>query len=398
MSMLGNKYPLAFQHIQLVLLWALLSTIMLPSLLSFVTVSIIFCLSTISLMYKNIVPLWKQTQVVWIGVLVFIGIGIAASSMPEKSAKAGYDVARYLFLFFFITPLLRKSSDKEISQSLFYFSLLTSYLLFILVVYAQISESTLQLRSSQLGSKIWGSHNLLATGFTTFTALILCLISVRAISLKQSLVVIFPLLYGIIFSLSRGNILALAAITILLFYHHRRFSNLFIYISLVVVMLAYIYLFFIFDCVNDSCNLLIYPRQLIYQNTLSQILDAPLFGHGLSVFKYISGITEGGVNVVMPHNLVLEIFYSVGVIGAIVLISSLLCWLSRSGWSFSYVQKSKALPLPVLFALVLLTYLCVRGMFDLKLVSSQTFGLLAVIAALIYSRSPKVDRPTKSHP
>ena len=386
------------QNFQLVLFWCLLTTVMLPSLLNFLTVSILFCISTSILVANSIRENFRQTRIIWIGLLFFVIIGMVFSELPGKSTKAGYDVVRHLILFYFITPLFRRCTDKEIVKSLSYFSVFISYVFLLIVIYAQYREGSMQLRGSPLGQSIWGSHNLLSTGITIFLILTMCLITLRSISIKLSVLIIFPLIYAIAFTLSRGNILSVIVIATFLIFHYFKLPKSILLGLFLTMLISYCYLFFVFPCENGSCNLGIYPRQYIYQNTLDQIIEKPIFGHGLSVFKIISGIQEGGVNVVMPHNLILELLYSVGIIGSLIFIATLTAWFYKSGWTFSLLIRSHNLPLPIIIGTSLFIYLSIRGMFDLKLVSSQTFGLLAIVYSLFYSRGPLADSNLPSKP
>ena len=376
------------KNLQLILFWALVTTIILPSILSFTIVSIAFCLATINSFAKNIKTYSKQTYGQWVGLAIFLVIGILSSELLDKSLKAAYDITRYLFLFYFITPLLKNVTDKELTSSLIGFCIFISYVFLTIVVYTQYTENSLIIRGSPLGYEVWGSHNLLSSGITTFFVLALCLIATRNLSLSQSLIIITPLLYGIVCILSRGNIFSSLFVTIFLALYYFKLPYK-IFIALILLMLiAYIYLFFFFPCENDVCNLRIYARQYLYENTLAQFYERPLFGYGLSVFKLLSEIKEGAVFVIMPHNLILELLYSVGLVGSIALFSGLALWFYKSGWTFSTIKNIYPLPFPVIAALCLLIYLLTRGLFDLKLVSSQTFGLLAVIFSLLYSRKP----------
>ena len=395
--LLKNQF-LFKQGFQLVLFWCLLTTVMLPSLLNFFTVSILFCISTSNLINENIKEQWRQTRTTWIGLSLFLIFGMVFSELPEKSTKASYDVLRHLILFYFITSLFKQCSDRDIAKSLSYFSLFISYVFLLIVIYAQYREGSMQLRGSPLGQSIWGSHNLLSTGITIFLLLTMCLITLKSISIKLGLLIALPLIYAIAFTLSRGNILSVIVIATFLIFHFFKLPKSILLGLFFIMLIGYCYLFFIFPCDDGSCNLGIYPRQYIYQNTLDHIIEKPIFGHGLSVFKIISGIQEGGVNVVMPHNLILELFYSVGIIGSFIFLVTLTTWFYKSGWTFSLLIRSHNLPLPIIIGISLFIYLFIRGLFDLKLVSSQTFGLLAIIYSLLYSRKPLADSNLPSKP
>lgn len=54
-------------------------------------------------------------------------------------------------------------------------------------------------------------------------------------------------------------------------------------------------------------------RWTIWQDTLSHILDKPLFGHGMGMFKADIGDLAGGI--AQPHNFVLQFLYQWGIVG-----------------------------------------------------------------------------------
>jgi len=54
-------------------------------------------------------------------------------------------------------------------------------------------------------------------------------------------------------------------------------------------------------------------RWSIWQDTISHILDKPLFGHGMGMFKADIGDLAGGI--AQPHNFVLQFLYQWGAVG-----------------------------------------------------------------------------------
>ena len=374
--------------IQLLLLWCLVATIMLPSIIHFSPVALIFCLSTFSLFKENVADLWRRSRIVWVGFSLFVLTGIMFSQLPEKSIKGGYDIIRHLFLFAFITPLITKSTDKDIAKSIGYFASIIGLIFFLVVLSVQLTEETLFIRGSNIGYTIWGSHNLLSTGVTVFFILTLSSIATKNIPIKFSAFPLLFLAYCMVFILSRGNLVAAGGIGLFLLFYYFSLSYKYLLVLLSTLLLVYFYLFFILYCEDNSCPHSLFPRQYIYQSTLSYIYEKPIFGYGFSVFKIISGIQENGINVVMPHNLSLDLMYSVGLFGAAAWVITIFTWFYNSGWTFSKINSRNKLPLPIIIAISLFIYLFIRGLFDLKLVSSQTFGLLAVIFAFIYSRKP----------
>ncbi|MBV1870763.1 MAG: O-antigen ligase family protein [Gammaproteobacteria bacterium] len=385
-----TEHPI-FESSQLLLLWVLIATIMLPSVIRFLPVALLFCASTSNLFYSSPTTNWKSAWTIWAGFFAFLLVGIAFSHLPEKSIKGGYDIVRFLVLFIFITPLIVERSDETIAKSLNIFSLIVGLLFFTVVLVVQLSEGSLFIRDSMIGYEFWGSHNLLSTGVTIFFVLTLSTISTKSVSKAPGIFALLLLAYCMVFILSRGNLLAASCVGLFLIFYHYKFLYRYLFFLFVIFFAVYIYAFFILNCKDISCDFVLYPRQHLYQSTLDFIYAQPLTGYGLSVFKIISGIQEGGVNVIMPHNLILELFYSVGIIGSFVFITTLMAWFYKSGWTFSLLIRSDKLPLPIIIGTSLFIYLFIRGLFDLKLVSSQTFGLLAIIYALFYSRSPQPE-------
>ncbi len=382
------------KHMQLILLWGLLTAVLLPTVLDLATFSLVYYAATFTLFRKEIKSIWANTRNVWIGLSIFLCIGIFCSQLPEKSAKAAYDIIRFLTLFYFAAPLLKHSTDKELTRSLFVFSAFIGYTFLAITIYFQLYDNVIFIRDSISPYAKFGigSHNHISTVTAAFLVLSLSL-ALTEIKLKDILILVLPLSYCIIVTLSRGNIVAVIfSSTFLLFYHFKFSCKIFTSV-LAVFIFAFIYIFFFLECNNDSCKLNIFARQYIYQDTLALILDKPFFGYGLSVFKHVSGIQEFGENIVMPHNLTLELLYSVGLVGTVILIFSMLIWMNKSGWDIRNIFSSQRLPLPVIMALSMLIYLFTRGLFDLKLVSSVTFGLIAFSFALLCSRPRKPYSP-----
>jgi len=297
-------------------------------------------------------------------------------------------------LFYFAAPLLRHTSNKELAKSLFIFSVFISYIFLAITAYFQLYDNVVFLRDSaslyaQFGM---GGYNHISTVTSTFLMLSLSLTFTK-IRFKKILILVIPLSYCIIVTLSRGNIVAVIFTSVFLLIYHRKYSYKIFASTLGIILCAFIYMFFFFECKNDSCNLNIFARQYIYQGTFALIMEKPMFGYGLSVFKQISGIQEFGQNIVMPHNLTLELLYSAGLLGTVALLISVLVWMNASTWGILHIFRSRPLPFPIIMALTIFIYLFIRGLFDLKLVSSITFGLLAFAFALLYSRPRKPYSP-----
>lgn len=388
---LGNQ-------ISLILLWLLLSSIVFPSVISASSIALVFCISTFNYWTRGFKSLWQTTRSLWPGMLIFIVIGVVLSELPVKSAKGAYDMLRCMALFYFITPFLQKIPEEQLLRSLKYFLIPAVTVYWLTVLGIQFHEHLFFIRDSLIAHQIFGSHHHFVSSVVIATILSACLFINYKIDRRYKLYVLLLLFYCLVSSNSRGNTLALAFVGLFLLIYKTSSTKLALLcwsLSFSVLVTIYAYVFYLMPCPEGDCNITVYNRQHIYHQTLRFITDDPLWGQGFSVFKLISGVLEGGNKVPMPHNLMLESLYSVGIVGTLALLMSLALWFRQSGWTVKQLLQTSSLPFQTQLGLCLLMYLLVRGLFDLKLADSPSFGLLAMAMGFLYARSPGLITHTK---
>jgi len=389
--------PLGNQ-ISLILLWLLLSSIVFPSVISASSIALAFCISTVNYWTHGFKSLWQTTRSLWPGMLIFIVIGVVFSELPAKSAKGAYDILRCMALFYFMTPFLQKIPEAQLVRSLKYFLIPIAVVYWLVVLWIQVHEHLFLIRGSLIGYQIFGGYHHFVNSVALATILSVCLFINYTLDWRYKLCVLLLLFYCLAFSNSRGNTLALAFVGLFLLIYKTHSTKLALWcwsLSFSVLVTIYVYVFYLMPCPEGDCNITVYNRQHIYHQTLRFIMDDPLWGQGFSVFKLISGVLEGGFEVIMPHNLMLESLYSVGIIGTLALLVSLVLWFRQSGWTIKQLLQTSALPFQTQIGLCLLMYLLIRGLFDFKLADSPSFGLLAMAMGFLYARSPQSTTHTR---
>lgn len=118
-------------------------------------------------------------------------------------------------------------------------------------------------------------------------------------------------------------------------------------------------------------------RAEIYSALLEHWQQAPWAGLGMNSYKYLPVAQVEGIHYLYPHHLYLEALFSLGLAGTALLLA-LLVALGRH----TSLQQLPARPLALIGALVL-SYLAVKGMTDMKLFSAQTFSLLVMSVGLM---------------
>lgn len=379
------------RHIPLGLLWLLLSTVVFPTGIDVSLIALLFTLSAYPAWTAGFKDLWQRSRWLWPPLLIFIGIGVFLSVMPAKSGKGAYDILRCLLLFYFMAPFLQKISEQDLLRALRYFLIPAALLYFTVVLWIQLEEGTLFIRHSELATRLFDSYHHFVSSVALASLLFLCLCINTRPGWPYAILVGALLFYCIFFSNSRGNSLALALVALFLLtyqWHSSKRALVLFLLGFGVVLSGYLYVFYWMPCPETDCNITVFNRQHIYHETLRLIHERPWTGYGLSLFKLISGVLEGGNKVIMPHNLLLEALYSTGLLGTLALAATLVLWFRQSAWKVKQLLSANTLPVQTQIGLALLMYLAVRGLFDLKLVDAPAFGLLAIAMAFMYARSP----------
>ena len=124
-------------------------------------------------------------------------------------------------------------------------------------------------------------------------------------------------------------------------------------------------------------------RKEIYRETLALVFEQPWLGHGVNTFKYVSGIQLGTEPLIMPHNIYLELLFSLGITGSALFVGGIAAvFASCRVQADDRAQPSKAKRFLRLLGLALFVYVAVRGLVDLKLFSYGVFSIVAIALGL----------------
>jgi O-antigen ligase len=132
-------------------------------------------------------------------------------------------------------------------------------------------------------------------------------------------------------------------------------------------------------------------RSGIYQQLLSAWQQHPWSGWGFNTYKYVDETRVNGVKFIYPHHIYLEAMFSLGIAGSAVV----LAWIANAlrKIDLSRIQQSAV----GLLAFLALIYISAKGMSDLKLLSQQTVGWIAVCLGLLHGRTQLLRQEKKSY-
>jgi O-antigen ligase len=145
-----------------------------------------------------------------------------------------------------------------------------------------------------------------------------------------------------------------------------------------VLLLQFFYVFpEQFSSVTGLQASTLHIRSNIYSKLIEVWSCHPFIGWGVATYKYVEATAVNGYQFLYPHNLYLEALFSIGVIGSILLSAWLLKALGSLNFRAIVANPAKA------FALAVLTYLSIKGMSDMKLMSYHTIGLFSICFGLL---------------
>ncbi len=329
----------------------------------------------------------------WAGCL-FLLTGWLASDVLRVSAKGGYDLIRAFGVFFighYLGAKLLAWSGLGRLTPVSYWLVGSVTLLYLGFA---IASGTVIFREATLIYTAWGNLH----EFAILVAMVALLVgwSLRWVvtSRQQSLVflvMLLLLLLMLVGTTSKGNLLALGSALLVVFgAGHRHWRKVWI-ASLSAALSIYIYLFFIHfgACVGEVClGHTFEARKEIFLHTWHLILERPWVGHGFGMFKHVSQLVIDGHTVIMPHNVYLELIFSSGLLGALLLAVFLFALMPR-GNTRQEGTLTVAAALKVL-ALSVLVFLAVRGLVDFKLASFEFLGAF-FFALGVYSVSARAQ-------
>ena len=145
----------------------------------------------------------------------------------------------------------------------------------------------------------------------------------------------------------------------------------------------------------DELNALSSRRLPIYDTTWGLWQQAPWFGWGLEAYKNHGAVEVakhmGGLFFPAPHNILLEMLYSLGVIGCVLVLATL----GRILWLAMRAAREASNPFAGLLATAIITTLALHGATDLSIYRPYFFLLVFAAWGLVQGSTPHLQSPQR---
>lgn len=313
--------------------------------------------------------------------LLMAGIsGLALSDIPEKSAKGLYDYLRALLVLPFVAAALKNTQQEFLDRSFMRAAIGVLLFQLAIAVYFYFTSQGHSLRYDKHVYDTFGNLHDFAN-WIALTFLVLLVHTHHFGRWNPFNIAALALSLGLLaYTSSRGNILAVALLVPWVFVAHKpRLKK--IWMISMTGFLAFFAASVWFTpqlCQSLNCPGSFSFRHEIYVTTSQLILDQPWFGYGLNSFKYLSGISERGGNLIMPHNIYLESLYSLGLIGSLLMVAGLYRLLPR--------RRLQVRSFSAELGMAVLIYLTLRGLVDMKLFSFGFLGMVFFALMLMHAQ------------
>lgn len=321
----------------------------------------------------------------WGPVLVVLVIGIFLSQLPVRSLKGVYDFVRGALIVVPATWLVQRHGFRF--QRILPWVAIPSALLLVGVSAFALSQGG-AVEQRAVFDQWFGQYNVYGHGvgilFVTMSCI--CIFRWRESRLAGVFLLLLSLvLLGTVFiSGSRGSLLAcILTLFVSLALFRPQYTLRYVVAGCVFIGSA---LYLIAVCAAGKLTMwdrggdVSAGRFEIYRVFLEAWWDnTRTFGFGPNTYKYLDiGHTSSG-SIPMPHNVLLELLGSLGLLGSLVFLVGFLFFLSRISWLRVGEDMVGLLGASILF------YALVRGMFDLKLWGAYYPGLVMLALGLASS-------------
>ncbi len=318
-------------------------------------------------------------------------MSVLCSEVFTKSAKGIYDLIRAVLLFFAAATIVANTKNLPSSDIVKYLLVLMTALILISYVLLAGMEGMLNLRNNPQVTRCFsGIHEYANVVSITILGLIAIWVAGKSSFSLLYCICILILSFVLVMSDSRGAYLALLLCLLYLpCYYDYRLKRAWFVIALLVVA-AFIYLSFY----HVGASLFGYdiPASFLERFELSvgtteAIAKAPWLGYGLNTYKYIGEQIGWDAGYIMPHNIFLELVFSIGIPCSILLAANF----------FKLVNVKNRGKLTatddfwLMLAHLLLIYLSFRGLTELRL-GYKTWGMLMVSLGIMSGISLKINK------
>lgn len=145
----------------------------------------------------------------------------------------------------------------------------------------------------------------------------------------------------------------------------------------------------------NALNTLSSRRLPIYDTTWALWQQAPWFGWGLDAYTTHGAVEVakhmGGLFFPAPHNILLEMLYSLGVVGSALVLATL----GRVLWMAMRAARTKKNPFAGLLATAIITTLVLHGATDLSIYRPYFFLLVFAAWGLVQGSTPHLQSPQR---
>lgn len=320
-------------------------------------------------------------------------LGTILSQLPMNSIKGVYDFFRGVAILIPVTWLVQH--HKETFLKIFPWVTLPSALLVIgVIVYAQSQVGAAEKRA--VLDQLFNQYNVFGHGVGV---LYVCMLCFGLFRWKQDrlagfawLLVVTILLGTVLLSGSRGSLVACILVSTLIFSFYQPKWALLFWVGGFLLVGGAFYLY----KVSASGGFAMWDRGGDLTAGRLDIYGAAIeawwqkgrwFGFGPNTYKYLEFGHAPGGPIPMPHNVLLELLGSLGLVGSLTFLTGFWMFLSRIPW------RRVGGDLITLLGVSLLFYMLVRGMFDLKLWGAYYPGMIMLGIGLAISSAKRVKKP-----
>lgn len=345
--------------------------------------------------WPKVKNMFKEYKLVVSIVLFALTLGVLLSCKPQHSIKGIYDFLRGAVIFFPALYLVREYPEKVKSSSV-WVGLFCSFLYLSYVIFAVFFVSSNWEEQRAFLADSLGHYNTYGTSFAliVFVAVAVLLLSQRTAIERYALLLSMTVGAGLLlFSGSRGSVVALfVGIVVLMLIRFRRKYVLFASLASMAFLALWGVIYF--NLAGSYLRAWVRGgdvtsgRLKIYTATLTEVWQhAKLFGFGPNTYKYLDFTQVLNSPLLMPHSVYLECFFSLGIVGTLLLAAAFFILLKDVFAKFSLNFFTS-------FGFGLAFFLLTRGLVDMKLFGVYYPGALAVAFAFMLAGTdqPRTER------
>lgn len=325
-----------------------------------------------------------------VALLAFFVINIIFSPLPVKAATGAVAVLKGLMIYPAALLAGRVMEDNYFNRLAMVCLFINSLFFIILLLWDVNWDNAYDSLVSWSSNHVGNLHNLDNLVFSSDLLALTLLLKVKSLRIK--LLVGISLLLFIFVSVlvqSEGSTLAMAVclMALIALYSYGQWKVLFIGLALLPITLLHMFYFNpdLFTQLTGDASQTMIIRSEIYSQLINAWLQHPWNGWGLNTYKYVEETQINGQGYLYPHHIYLESLFSLGLLGCgLILI-----------WLVTMLRKIDSTRIPSssisLFVFLMLLYISVKGMSDMKLLSQQTIGWLAACIGILHGRTKRSD-------